>query len=486
MMCDQTIPSNDNANNARTSRDFPHGLVFIRGTGRCGTKSLVNQLGRHPNLRQVPVNEVLPEELIDWTESRIRPLGRPGTLDDAMVAACKGYFASFCRSLTRPGGAIVQKSTMRAHRLGDLLKYWPEARMIYIVRHPIPVVESLINSNIHLYKGGQGFKATVANSLLRWYNDILAYLRSAAFGNPRVFQIRFEDFVSQPREVLDRLHAFIGVRCIPYESASRVEQYERRFVLDENERRWILDSTRSLCERLGYATDESLLTVPDKYRSLLSDYPDRRLRSIPPSLDGVELVKLALSEAARRGYCRVALFGAGYMARLTCPHLSDLPVEVAALLDENPMLARWQQDGFTVYSPDEAVRLGVQAVIPLTMTHQALLIRRWRQVFGNRIPVIPLWNEMDEAAGQCTTKRFVSPLPFGIDCHRPPCRNSVSDTERLAPTSSAINSAESRDRWAPARERLSRLRTRGRGESVQNALACNLNGNGQTENEGRL
>ncbi|MGQ9650021.1 MAG: sulfotransferase [Phycisphaerae bacterium] len=279
------------------------------------------------------------------------------------------------------------------------------------MRHPIPVVESLINSNIHLYRDGQGFQATVANSLLRWYNDILAYLRSAAFGNPRVFQIHFEDFVAQPREVLDRLHAFIGVRCIPYESASRVEQYERRFVLDENERRWIFDSTRSVRQRLGCATNESLLTVPNKYRGLLSDYPDRRLRSIPPSLDGIELVKLALSEAARRGYSRIALFGAGYMARLTCPHLSDLPVKVTALLDENPMLARRQQDGFTVYSPDEAVRLGVQAVIPLTMTHQALLIRRWRQVFGNRIPVIPLWNETDEPAERCNQKIRVPHCP---------------------------------------------------------------------------
>ncbi|MGQ9650022.1 MAG: hypothetical protein ACUVXJ_07915 [Phycisphaerae bacterium] len=90
----------------------------------------MNQLGRHPSLRQVPVNEVLPEELIDWTESRIRPLGRPGMLDHATVAACRGYFAGFCHSLTKPGGTIVQKSTMRAHRLGDLLKYWPEARMI--------------------------------------------------------------------------------------------------------------------------------------------------------------------------------------------------------------------------------------------------------------------------------------------------------------------------------------------------------------------
>lgn len=369
------------------------GLVFIRGTGRCGSKSLVNQLGRHPDLRQVPVNEVLPEELIDWTEARIRPLGRPGALDAATIEACRAYFEGFCRALVRSGGIIVHKSTMRAHRLGDLLRYWPQARMIYLVRHPIPTVESLINSNIHSFAGGQGFKATVANSLLRWHNDILAYMRSSAFGHPRVMQVRFEDFVADPPGTLERIYAFVGVRSIAYESASRIEQYDRRFVLDERERRWIMESTRTVCERLGYGSRDDLLAVPESYRDLVTGYPDRRLRSAPPALDGVDLVKLALIEASRRGYRRAGLFGAGYMARLTCPHLRDLPIEVAGLLDENPMLARQQQDGFTVYPPQEAPGLGIEAVIPLTFTHQALLTKRWQELFDGRIPVVPLWNE---------------------------------------------------------------------------------------------
>ncbi|NLE58678.1 MAG: sulfotransferase [Planctomycetes bacterium] len=452
MMYKPTRQSLEQDQVGRTTADFPRGLVFIRGTGRCGTKSLVNQLGRHPNVRQVPVNEVLPEELLDWAECRIRPLGRQGLPDGAIVAVCRGAFAGFCRSLTTPGGMIIQKSTMRAHRLGDLLTYWPEARLIYLVRHPVPTVESLINSNIHLFKGGQGFKATVANSLLRWYNDLLAYLRSAAFGDPRVLQVRFEDFVADPPGVMDRLHGFIGVRCIPYEPASRIEQYERRFVLDERERRWILDSTRAVCDRLGYGPSENLSTVPDKCKGLLSDYPDRRLRAVPPSLDGVELVKLALSEAACRGYTRVGLFGAGYMARLTCPHLSDLPVEVAGLLDENPMLAGQRQDGFTVHSLDAAADLGIQAVIPLTMTHQELLIRRWQRMFGSRIPVVPLWDETGKPVELCRMRQFTAPLPSGIDRESSPRPN---DQQR---SSAARGSAESRDRWTAAREEQSRLR----------------------------
>lgn len=368
--------------------------VFLRGTGRCGTKSLVSQLGRHPDLRQVPFNEVLPEELIDWSELCLTPVLRQApNAKDLLMAACRAYFSSFCEGLTEPGGVIVQKSTMRAHRLSDLLRYWPQARMIYLVRHPIGTVESLINSDIHVFKSGLGFKATVANSLLRWANDILAYLRSAAADNPRVLRVRFEDFITDPPQTMDRIYAHIGVRSIPYVAASKPERYDQRFVLNEQERRWIMESTRHLCEGLGYAFTESLLEVPAERRAALGMHSDRRLRSTPPSLDGVELVELALRNARRQGYARVGLFGAGYMARLTCPHLRDLPVEVVGLLDENPMLARRRQDGFTVYPLTEAPRLGIEAVIPLTLTHQETLAAKWRQLFGNRIPVVPLWNE---------------------------------------------------------------------------------------------
>ena len=47
-------------------------IIFVRGTGRCGSKTLAHQLGLHPSIAKVPVNQCLPEDLIDWTDSHVR------------------------------------------------------------------------------------------------------------------------------------------------------------------------------------------------------------------------------------------------------------------------------------------------------------------------------------------------------------------------------------------------------------------------------
>jgi len=116
------------------------------------------------------------------------------------------------------------------------------------------------------------------------------------------------------------------------------------------------------------------------------------------------------------------------------------------------MLAGQRQDGFTVHSLDAAADLGIQAVIPLTMTHQELLIRRWQRMFGSRIPVVPLWDETGKPVELCRMRQFTAPLPSGIDRESSPRPN---DQQR---SSAARGSAESRDRWTAAREEQSRLR----------------------------
>jgi len=378
-------------------------IVFIRGTGRCSSKTLVNQLGLHPALSQVPVNEVLPEDLLDWTEYQVSGYWQ-NIPAEAAESACRAYFSAFCRTMTSSQGIIVQKSTMRAHRLSTLLKCWPHAKMIYLVRHPIPTVESLINSNIYLYPNGQGFQSTVANSLLRWYNDILAYIRSEAFGNPRVLQVHFEGLIGDPNKTLERIYRFIGVDPILYNpdvSQSESHRYTRRFVLNESERRWIIESTREVVQQLGYHPDDWPPEVPSKYSQMLTDYPDRRLRAIPPALDGVELIQATLTEAANQGYCKIGLIGAGYLTRLICPYLQDMPVEIKYIFDENPALVGKQLAGFSIERPEKAIELGIQAIIPVTLVHQQLMMQRWQRLFGDKITFLPLWNEHEDTRQEC-------------------------------------------------------------------------------------
>jgi hypothetical protein len=371
-------------------------FVFIRGTGRCGSTMLLRELGAHPRLVPVALDEILPEDLVDF--GRRRPAAWCPQVDEAVLAeATRQYVAALFRALTGRDGIYVHKGTMRAHHLDTLLEYFPGARLIYLVRHPLGVVESLINADVHLFKGRFGYRATVANSLLRWFNDIATYLRSRAFRAPGVLQVHFEALVSRPDETLAGIHRFLGVEPAPWRALTQPERYDPRFVLDRAERRWILESTLDVVRRLGY--DPALWSdeVPAAHASLTGEYPQRRLLAVPPALDGAELLRLALAEASSQGHGRVGLFGGGYLAHLVCPRLGETPVEVAGIFDDDPALIGREIGGYLVHRPEDAPGVGVEAVVPLTLVHQGKLAERWRRLLGDRIPVVPLWQEQEVA-----------------------------------------------------------------------------------------
>ena len=379
-------------------------VVFVRGTGRCGSKNLVTHLGQHPELAHVPVKQIMPEELIDWSRERLQTSDRRIT-DKAVAAACRAYFSAYGRALAGRDGILLQKSTRNAHHLSTLLEYWPEARIIYLVRHPLGVVEALINAAIHdsehNYGPDYGYQAGVVDSLMQWHTELSEYLRSSAFGHPRLLQVHFEELVGDPRGTVAGICRFVGIRDAALPPYGGPEVYDDPFVLNEAERRWVIESTRDIVERLGYTAGDWSAAVPLESEPFLELHPQRRLRSVPPALDVVELTRMALTEAANLGYRRVGLFGAGYFAHRVCPHLNDPPVEVACVFDENPALAHSKIGAFPVRRPDAASEVGVEAVIPTTFVHQDKLVRRWRQLYGDDIPILRLWNEQSAELQPC-------------------------------------------------------------------------------------
>ena len=366
-------------------------IVFIRGTGRCGSKTLANQLNLHPAITKVPANECLPEELMDFTDQHVR-IRCPQASNEALAEACRAYFEAYCSCSTEGKGIALHKATMNAHRLGSLLEYWPAAKIIYLVRHPLGVVRKLIEADIRQYKGAHGH-ATVANSLLRWANDVLTYLRSPAFGHRRVLHVRFEEMINDTDRFFAQIYRFLGVDDTFRHTLPGPVEYDDEFVLNGQERQWIIESTADIVRRLGYDPDECLAQLSDEHAGDVAAHPDRRLTSRPPALDGVELVRRALTEAAEQGWKRVGLFGAGYLSQLIGPYLDKLPAQVVCFLDENPARVGNSLDGFPIHHPQHAAELGLDAVIPLTLVHQRILIERWQRLYDDRIPIMPLWRE---------------------------------------------------------------------------------------------
>jgi hypothetical protein len=350
---------------------------------------LVEQLGLHPRLVQMPMEEILPEQLLHWSDYSL-----PADLAHAIGPACRAYFETFARRATgRADGMLLHKATMAMHHFDRLLRHWPDARIVYLVRHPLGVVASMINADLHRFHGRFGYEATVANSTLRWANDILAYLRSSAAGSDRVLRIKYEDLVRDPDATLAAIHRFAGIEPRPYEPLVARERYDHPFVLSAAERAWIAGSTRDLVTQLGYDRTATLET-PDA--GSVDTYATRRLGARPPTLDGVELVHAAVGRAVTAGADRIGLFGAGYLAHLVAPHLDDASRRaVCCLIDEDPLLRGRTLAGLPIVDPDGALEVGVETVIPLTLVHQHRLARRWARVGEPAVPVELLWEEPD-------------------------------------------------------------------------------------------
>jgi hypothetical protein len=99
------------------------------------------------------------------------------------------------------------QKTPRFIRHGHLLKsLYPHARFIHVIRDPRAVAISLIKSNLH--------RSNVLYAARRWRKDVGFGLElKSAYPND-VYEVRYEDLVSQPAETLHAVCAFLQ---IPYD-----------------------------------------------------------------------------------------------------------------------------------------------------------------------------------------------------------------------------------------------------------------------------
>ncbi len=74
-------------------------------------------------------------------------------------------------------------------------------------------------------------------------------------------------------------------------------------------------------------------------------------------------VREALADLAARGLGPVALYGAGHFTRSIGPALADSPVEVACVIDDNPVSQGGALHGLPIVSKNDAIDRGVRALV---------------------------------------------------------------------------------------------------------------------------
>ncbi len=195
---------------------------FIVGCGRSGTTLLRRMLDRHsavgvpleslflldylrcPPPRALHFADRMAEEyeVGEW-QVHLDPdaLKEAPSIRDAIERLHAAY-------LQKHGKQRWGQKTPRFVQYGNLLKrQWPEAKFVHVIRDPRAVVASLMTSEVHLSNALYGSK--------RWRRDVGAGLALASAYPGDVLEVRYEDLVSRPAEVLKRVCAFLDLAFEP-------------------------------------------------------------------------------------------------------------------------------------------------------------------------------------------------------------------------------------------------------------------------------
>ena len=221
---------------------MPRPRVFLFGATRSGTSWLQKMLGAHPLVATpqeldlfseyvAPLHaawdaQVLPPE--EWHRRRFKGLPSVLTREEFDAVVRELVESVYERVLAaKPGAEIVlEKVPGYAAHVPAILRHFPEARLVHIVRDGRDVAVSLRRAA----RGwGRGWAAATAeHAAWVWRTNVEAG-RAAAALTPNFLELRYEELASaEGPELLRRTLAFAGAEATSAEAAAIYERFARK------------------------------------------------------------------------------------------------------------------------------------------------------------------------------------------------------------------------------------------------------------------
>lgn len=177
--------------------------------------------------------------------------------DDAQYAKGLAWYAGLF--LNAPAGAVLGEASTHYTKLpthpdavSRLKRHLPDARFIYVMRHP---VDRLISHYIHEWSMGV-YRCGLTDAILR-YPELVAYGQYAlqlqpyfdAFGREAVLPVFFDRLIREPQAELERVCRFIGYQGQPQwredikpsnVSSERIRRFPLyRYLIDSSAATWV-------------------------------------------------------------------------------------------------------------------------------------------------------------------------------------------------------------------------------------------------------
>lgn len=205
-------------------------IALLLSAPRSGSTLLRLMLSAHPQLVSPPELFLLDHrDLRDWSEDPFAPYYRDGLVRAVMAVegatfeeATRTVAALVARAaptrdayaLLQSGGRLlVDKTPTYALQLATLRRaeeLFDAPRYLALVRHPVAMIDSFVRNRLDRIRNLDGDPHRAAEQTWRdAATNLLAH--EAALGADRLLRVRFEELVTSPRAILERVCAFLGV-----------------------------------------------------------------------------------------------------------------------------------------------------------------------------------------------------------------------------------------------------------------------------------
>ena len=201
---------------------------FLVGSERSGTTLLRLMLAHHRRIECAPEFEFLVEQVPDagwpalepyyeWLATNRIFVPHAFSVDRTLdyPALMKSFVAQYCRRSAKP----IHGATCHKH-FDRLLRIWPRARLVHLLRDGRDVARSCI---------GMGWAGNVWHGAERWIEAEELWTALVPVVPPEQrCELRYEDLIREPEKELARVCAFLGTDYDPgMLDYSRDSSYER-------------------------------------------------------------------------------------------------------------------------------------------------------------------------------------------------------------------------------------------------------------------
>jgi hypothetical protein len=321
---------------------FPFSLtgrrpVFVVGHPRSGTTLVQLLITAHPVFSSAPETHfftVVLADTPDWDSRSLRadelPMlfkklaAKPGiALDDATKAqitaqAQNGGIAPaqmldtimrYYAEKTKPHATRwLEKTPRHVNHIPQILKLFPDARIVNIVRDPRDVVSSNVRFQGLSPEKDKAERRYIAIQRSVSWNTMVAYAKGILPHEPRMMSLRYEDLIADPEGNLTTIMQFIGEESATDALQNFGENY-RNVVLEKEDVHKQLCAVGEIVDRRGIyktrMTDDEAQIVDTLCHPLMAEYGYKVEHELIPLQIQLEKLRYELPQAVKKGRAQI-------------------------------------------------------------------------------------------------------------------------------------------------------------------------------------